>query len=44
MRGAADMHDGAFLFHPLRAYDGGATLSLEGATRYRKDPGGPTWT
>ena len=32
------MHDGAFLFHPLRAYEGSATISLEGTARYRKDP------
>ena len=38
VRGAADMHDGAFLFHPLRAYEGSATISLEGTARYRKDP------
>ena len=41
VRGAADMHDGAFLFHPLRAYEGSATISLEGTARYRKDPGPP---
>ena len=37
-RGTADMHDGAFLFHPLRVYDGSATLSLEGTVRYRTRP------
>jgi hypothetical protein len=42
VRGSADMHDGAFLFHPLRAYDGSASLSLEGTARYRKDPARPT--
>lgn len=42
VRGAADMHDGAFVFHPLRAYEGSATLSIEGTTRYRKDPKRPT--
>jgi hypothetical protein len=42
VRGAADMHDGAFIFHPLRVYDGSATLSLEGTTRFRKDPVRPT--
>ena len=42
VRGAADMHDGAFLFHPLRAYEGAATLSLEGTVRYRRDPSRPT--
>ncbi|MGE5413403.1 MAG: hypothetical protein ACM3NW_04445, partial [Syntrophomonadaceae bacterium] len=40
--GATDMHDGAFVFHPLRVYDGGSSLSLEGTTRYRKDPRRPT--
>jgi hypothetical protein len=43
VRGAADMHDGAFLFHPLRVYDGSSTISLEGTTRYRKDPKRPTF-
>ena len=43
VRGAADMHDGAFVFHPLRVYDGSATISLEGTTRYRKDPKRPTF-
>ncbi len=43
VRGAADMHDGAFVFHPLRVYDGSTTLSLEGTTRYRKDPNRPTF-
>jgi hypothetical protein len=42
VRGATDMHDGAFNFHPLRAYEGGASISLEGTTRYRKDPKRPT--
>ena len=42
VHGAAEMHAGAFLFHPLRAYDGSATLSLEGTARYRKDPARPT--
>lgn len=42
VRGATDMHDGAFVFHPLRVYDGSASLSLEGTTRYRKDPKRPT--
>jgi hypothetical protein len=42
VRGATDMHDGAFVFHPLRAYEGGASISLEGTTRYRKDPKRPT--
>ena len=42
VRGATDMHDGAFVFHPLRVYDGSASLSLEGTTRYRRDPRRPT--
>ncbi len=42
VRGATDMHDGAFVFHPLRVYDGNATLSLEGTARYRRDPKRPT--
>jgi outer membrane protein insertion porin family len=41
VRGAVDMHDGAFLFHPLRVYDGSAAVSLEGTVRYRKDPSRP---
>ncbi|HKD17188.1 MAG TPA: translocation/assembly module TamB domain-containing protein [Thermoanaerobaculia bacterium] len=43
LRGAADMHDGAFLFHPLRVYEGSATISLEGTVRFRKDPKRPTF-
>ena len=42
VRGAADMHDGAFVFHPLRVYDGDASLSLEGSVRFRREPGRPT--
>jgi len=42
VRGATEMHDGAFVFRPLRAYDGGASISIEGTTRYRKDPKRPT--
>ncbi len=41
VRGAVDMNDGAFLFHPLRVYDGSATVSLEGTARYRRDPARP---
>ncbi|MEP6993114.1 MAG: translocation/assembly module TamB domain-containing protein [Acidobacteriota bacterium] len=41
VRGSIDMHDGAFLFHPLRVYDGDATVSLEGAARFRRDPQRP---
>ncbi len=40
--GQTDMHDGAFVFHPLRVYDDRASLSLEGTVRYRKDPMRPT--
>jgi hypothetical protein len=42
VRGSVDMGDGAFLFHPLRVYDGDATVSLEGTARYRSDPRRPT--
>ncbi len=41
VRGATDMHDGAFLFHPLAVYDGAETISLEGTARYRADPTRP---
>ncbi len=41
VRGTVDMREGAFLFHPLQVSDGGASLSLEGTTRYRKEPGRP---
>jgi hypothetical protein len=39
----ADMSvaDGAFVFHPLRAYDGDASLFLSGRLRYRPKPGAP---
>ena len=43
VRGTADMHDGAFLFHPLRVYDGEASLSLEGTARFRRVAGTPTF-
>jgi len=39
VRGTAEMHEGAFLFHPLRIYEGSATLSLEGTARYRRQAG-----
>ena len=42
VRGTAGMEDGAFLFHPLRVYEGSATLSLDGLVRYRRDPARPT--
>ena len=42
VRGTAGMQDGAFLFQPLRVYEGSATLSLEGVVRYRRDPKRPT--
>lgn len=38
VRGTVDMRQGAFFFRPLRIYDGDASLSLEGMTRYRQDP------
>lgn len=41
VRGTADVRDGAFLFRPLRAYDGEASLSLEGTVRYREARGLP---
>lgn len=41
VRGTADIRDGAFLFRPLRAYDGDASLSLEGTVRFREAPGRP---
>lgn len=41
VRGSVEMHDGAFTFRPLRVYDGGAGLSLEGMTGYRIVPGRP---
>ncbi|MFY9550914.1 MAG: translocation/assembly module TamB domain-containing protein, partial [Thermoanaerobaculia bacterium] len=41
VRGSAEMHEGAFLFHPLRIYEGSATLSLEGTARYRRQRGKP---
>jgi translocation and assembly module TamB len=42
VRGTAGMDDGAFLFQPLRVYEGSATLSLEGTARFRRDPARPT--
>ena len=41
IRGTVDMRDGAFFFHPLHAYDGDASLSLEGTARYRAARGQP---
>ncbi len=35
VRGTVEMRDGSFFFRPLRVYDGDASLSLEGMTRYR---------
>jgi translocation and assembly module TamB len=43
VRGTAGMHDGAFLFQPLRVYEGSATISLEGTVRYRRVPNVPTF-
>lgn len=40
-RGTIEMRDGAFVFRPLRVYDGDATLSLEGTAQYRVIPGRP---
>ena len=37
VRGTVDMNDGAFFFHPLRVYDGSATVSLG----HRALPPGP---
>jgi hypothetical protein len=42
VRGSVDMHDGAFLFHPLRVYEGDATVALDGTARFRHDPKRPT--
>src|SRR5262245_33204123 len=39
VRGTAEMREGAFLFHPLRIYEGSATLSLEGTVRFRRRAG-----
>ncbi|HSS43702.1 MAG TPA: translocation/assembly module TamB domain-containing protein, partial [Thermoanaerobaculia bacterium] len=41
VRGTVDMRGGAFYLRPLRAYDGEASLSLEGMARYRTEPGLP---
>ncbi len=41
VRGTADIRDGAFIFRPLRAYEGEASLSLEGTVRYREAAGQP---
>ena len=41
VRGTADIREGAFLFRPLRAYDGEASFSLEGTVRFRDAPGRP---
>lgn len=38
-RGTVDMSEGAFLFRPLRVYEGAATLSLEGRAAFRDRPG-----
>ncbi len=39
VRGTADIQEGAFVFRPLRVYDGEASLSLEGTVRYREAAG-----
>ena len=41
VRGTADIHEGAFIFRPLRAYEGDESLSLEGTVRYREERGKP---
>jgi hypothetical protein len=41
VRGTADIREGAFVFRPLRAYEGEASLSLEGTVRFREVPGRP---
>jgi hypothetical protein len=41
VRGTADIRDGAFDFRPLRAYEGAASLSLEGMVRFREVAGEP---
>jgi hypothetical protein len=41
VRGTADVREGAFFFRPLRAYDGEASLSLEGTVRFREVRGQP---
>ncbi|HEV2063094.1 MAG TPA: hypothetical protein VGS00_00925, partial [Thermoanaerobaculia bacterium] len=41
VRGTVGIEDGAFLFRPLRVYDGDATLALEGTVRYIPEPGKP---
>jgi TamB, inner membrane protein subunit of TAM complex len=41
VRGTADVREGAFIFRPLRAYDGEASLSLEGTVRFREMRGRP---
>jgi len=41
VRGTADIREEAFFFRPLRAYDGEASLSLEGTVRYREARGRP---
>ena len=41
VRGTVGIEKGAFLFQPLRVYDGDATFALEGTVRYRPEPGLP---
>ena len=41
VRGTADVREGAFVFRPLRTYDGEASLSLEGTVRFRAMAGRP---
>jgi hypothetical protein len=41
VRGTVGIEKGAFLFQPLRVYDGDATFAMEGTVRYRPEPGKP---
>jgi hypothetical protein len=40
-RGTVDLENGAFLFRPLRVYEGDGALSLEGAAAFREVRGRP---
>ena len=41
VRGTVGIEKGAFLFQPLRVYDGDSTFALEGTVRYRPEAGKP---
>jgi hypothetical protein len=43
VRGTVGIEKGAFLFQPLRVYDGEATFAMEGTVRYRAEAGKPTF-